>query len=232
MRNETPQNHFRHPPRDTALTTTAFIRRGRGTLGRPCPFPPRQVPDSRSSRLLRAREAFVVGHGLLVQAIHQRPEAKCMRIRRQTPDPGPHGRLDLEASVQTPSWKSGYGIRRKTWSEQISRISGGDGRGAYNRHGSHSHPRHRVWRGNLYNRSSMAGEEPIPKYGDNPRAATGNHAGPAASLRSWLQNGLPAWRAGRGRKLQPRSGTDSGYSESLRREVRRAIRSLRARPRV
>src|SRR5947208_1337234 len=94
------------------------------------------------------------------------------------------------------------------------------------------HPRHRVWRGNLYNRSSMAGEEPIPKYGDNPRAATGNHAGPAASLWSWLQNGLPAWRAGRGRKLQPRSGTDSGYSESLRREVRRAIRSLRARPRV
>ena len=98
MRNETPQNHFRHPPRDTALTTTAFIRRGRGTLGRPCPFPPRQVPDSRSSRLLRAREGFVVGPGLLVQAIHQRPEATCMRIRGQTPDPGPHGRLDLEAA--------------------------------------------------------------------------------------------------------------------------------------
>src|SRR2546427_1783054 len=181
---ETPQNHFRRPPRDTALTTTAFIERREGTLGRPCPFHPRQVPDSRGARLLRAPEGFVVGYGLLVQAIHQRPETTCMHIRRQTPDPGAHGRLDLEASVQTPPWKSGCGIRRKTWSEQISRISGGDGRGAYDSHGSHSHPRHGVWRGNLYDRSSMAGKEPIPKYGDNPRAATGNRASPAASLRS------------------------------------------------
>src|SRR2546426_190358 len=93
-------------------------------------------------------------------------------------------------------------------------------------------PRHGVWRGNLYNRPSMVGKEPIPKDGDNPRAATGNHAGTAASLRSWLQNGLPARRVGRGRNPQPRSGTDSGYPESLRREVRRTIRSVRAGPRV